>query len=58
MNKVKIEKFCIYVSGENLFIISGIVDMFDLEVIVGNGFSNGKIYLLLKIILFGLNIIF
>ena len=30
MNKAKIEKLRIYISGENLFTISGIADMFDL----------------------------
>ena len=56
MNKAKIEKLRIYVSGENLFTISGIADMFDPEATAGNGFSNGKTYPLSKTISFGLNI--
>ena len=48
MNKAKIEKLRIYVSGENLFTISGIADMFDPEATAGNGFSNGKTYPLSK----------
>lgn len=56
MNKAKIEKLRVYVSGENLFTISGIADMFDPEATAGNGFSNGKTYPLSKTISFGLNI--
>lgn len=54
MNKAKIEKLRIYISGENLFTISGIADMFDPEATAGNGFSNGKTYPLSKTISFGL----
>lgn len=56
MSKAKIEKLRIYFSGENLFTISGIADMFDPEATDAKDQTSGKTYPLSKTISFGLNI--
>lgn len=51
------ELVCVYVLGDNLLIILGISDIFDLE-ILGGDWGLGKLYLLQRIILIGLNVNF
>lgn len=54
MSKLHVQKLRVYVSGENLFTISGIADQFDPE--ATGGMSSGKTYPLSKTISFGLNL--
>lgn len=52
INKVGLEKVCIYFSGDNLLIFFGINENFDFEVLWGG------VYFIFKLIFFGVNVIF
>lgn len=54
--KAGIERLRIFFSGENLFTISGMADMFDPEANGSNGWSSGKTYPLSQTYSFGLNV--
>jgi len=55
--KISVERLRFFLTGENLFTISGIHENFDPEVATG-GWGSGKIYPLMRTFSFGLNIDF
>lgn len=57
-NKIRLSKVRLYVSGENLWTLTGVKDMFDPETIDGGRNNNGSVYPLLAVYAFGLNINF
>ena len=56
--KMHIQKLRFYVSGENLWTITGMADMFDPETVGGGSSDNGNAYPLSTTISLGLNLTF
>ncbi|KQM69274.1 hypothetical protein ASE74_04470 [Pedobacter sp. Leaf216] len=55
VNKIKLSKVNLFVSGENLFVITNLAKMFDPEGLTGS-VGTGKAYPLSKVYAFGLNV--
>ena len=58
VNKISLQRIRLYISGENLFTITGLNKNFDPETLSGWGGGMGKSYPITKSLAFGLNIDF
>jgi len=57
-NRIKLSNVRFYVSGENLFTITSLSEVFDPETIALEGWNDGKVYPLSKVYSFGINVNF